>query len=303
MLTKLPPEDHVVRWVRKRELRRDSDDNVIGVLPDAFNRRKGEEYLSSTWLEHFSPDYEKGLSAAAAAIRRQLEVKPRDGFTVGSVGKIVETCSRFEVRVRLLHEGTEENTGYSAIRGIPRDHMELFEMLAADVFTDTRVASSIPAPAEAGSAGCKGSAECSRSPSGGPASSAPTARPSTRQTAHGPPVAVAVPARRRSARAHRLGAGGRPSRPRRTARAARRAGRSESRLAASARGIRPSALGGLIQADRSRVTKTGHIVWQRHRIDQQQVQQLQGLCRAQTPRGSQPGSQASDHASPSSSPV
>jgi hypothetical protein len=147
MPTKLPVEDHVVRYARKRQLRRDSDGNVIGVLPDAFNRREREDYLSSTWLEHFSPDYERGLSAAAAAIRRQLEVKPRDGFTIGNVGKIVEICEGFDVRVRLLHEAKAENTGYCAIRGIPRDHMELFEMLAADAFTDTRVAAAIPASA------------------------------------------------------------------------------------------------------------------------------------------------------------
>jgi len=43
MSTKLPVEDNVVRYVRKRQLRRDSDGNVIGVLPDAFNRREREE--------------------------------------------------------------------------------------------------------------------------------------------------------------------------------------------------------------------------------------------------------------------
>jgi hypothetical protein len=144
MPTKLPAEDHVVRYVRKRQLRRDSDGNVLGVLPEAFNRREGEDYLSSAWLEHFSPDYETGLRAAATAIGQQLEVKPRDGFTVGNVGKTVEICEIFEVRVRLLHEGKRENTGYCAIRGVPRDHIELFEMLAADVFTDTRIAATIP---------------------------------------------------------------------------------------------------------------------------------------------------------------
>jgi len=103
--------------------------------------------LSSSWLEQFSRDYEEGLNAAAAAIGQQLEIKPRDGFTVGNVGKIVETCENFDVRVRLLHERKAENTGYCAIRGLPRDHIELFEMLAADVFTDTRIADAIPAPA------------------------------------------------------------------------------------------------------------------------------------------------------------
>jgi hypothetical protein len=104
MSTRIPAEDHVVRYVRKRQLRTDSDGNVIGVLPDAFNRREHEEYLSSTWLEHFSREYERGLSAAAAAISRQLEVKRRDGFTLGNVGKVIEICESFDVRVRLLNE-------------------------------------------------------------------------------------------------------------------------------------------------------------------------------------------------------
>jgi hypothetical protein len=147
MSNKLLAEDHVVRYVRKRQLRRDSDGNVLGVLPDAFNRREHEEYLSSTWLEHFSPEYEPGLRAAANAIRQQLTVKPRDGFTVGNVGKIVEICQGFEVRVRLLHEGKAENMGYCAIRGIPRDHIELFEMLATEALTDTRIAEAVPGPA------------------------------------------------------------------------------------------------------------------------------------------------------------
>jgi hypothetical protein len=147
MATKLPGEDHVVRYVRKRQLRTDSDGNVLGVLPDAFSSREGERYLSSAWLEHFSRDYERGLSAAAAAIRRQLAVKPRDGFTVGNVGDIVDVCEQFDVRVRLLHEPRAENTGYCAIRGLPRDHLELFEMLAAEAFTDTRIANDVNTPA------------------------------------------------------------------------------------------------------------------------------------------------------------
>jgi hypothetical protein len=144
MPTKLPADDHVARYVRKNRLRRDDEGTVIGVLPQAFERREDESYLSVTWLEHFCSEYEAGLSAAAAAICRQLKVKPRDGFTVGNVGKIVETCESVNVRVRLLHEEQPQNTGHAAIRGIPREHLELFELLAIDAFTDTRIAAAIP---------------------------------------------------------------------------------------------------------------------------------------------------------------
>jgi hypothetical protein len=146
MPTKLPTEDHVLRYVRKNRLRRDDSGNVIGVLPQAFEQRETETYLSVTWMEHFCLEYEAGLTAAAAAIRRQLAVKPHDGFTAGNVGKIIEVCESADVRARILHEEEPENTGHSAIRGIPRDHLELFELLAADAFTDTRIAAEVPPP-------------------------------------------------------------------------------------------------------------------------------------------------------------
>src|SRR5689334_9340834 len=96
----LPPDEHVVRYVRKRLLRRDENDAVIGVLPQAFEHRDGEEYLSVTWLQHFSRVYEEGLKGSAAAIRRQLSVKGGDGFTVGQVGEVTAVCDSRGCRVR-----------------------------------------------------------------------------------------------------------------------------------------------------------------------------------------------------------
>lgn len=146
MPTDLPHDDHVARFVRKGDLRRDENGNVLGVLPQAFRRREAEEYLSATWLEHFAADYEEGLAKASAAIRRQLTVKPRDGFTVGHITKIVEICDTFSVNVRILHEPEPpENTGHCAIHGLPRDDLYLFSVLADDAFTDTRVAGTLPA--------------------------------------------------------------------------------------------------------------------------------------------------------------
>lgn len=121
---------------------------MVGVLPQAFQRRPSERYLSATWLEHFSTNYEEGLIASAAAIRRQLTVKPRDGFTVGNAGEIIKICEGFGVRARVLHEPIDpDNTGHCAIRGLPREDLELFALLADDAFPDTRIASAVPAPA------------------------------------------------------------------------------------------------------------------------------------------------------------
>ena len=125
-------------------LRRNEDGEVLGILPQALELRDGEAYLSVTWLEHFVADYEHALIEAVDAIRRQLTVKKKDGFAVAVVGKISEICDKFDVRVRILHEPVPpENTGHGALRGVPRDNIELLELLATQAFIDTRIAIAI----------------------------------------------------------------------------------------------------------------------------------------------------------------
>ena len=141
---KVPDDSHVVRYVRKRQLRRDENGNVLGILPQALELREGETYLSVTWLEHFDLQYERGLIQAAEAIRRQLTVKDNDGFSTTEVGDFCDICERFDEKVRVLHEPENpENTGHVAIRRFPRDNLDLFGMLASDAFVDTRVAADV----------------------------------------------------------------------------------------------------------------------------------------------------------------
>lgn len=143
--TKLPSDDHVVRYVRSRLLRKDEDGNVLGVLPQSLEHKENESYLSVTWLEHFVPEYEKALIEATTAIRRQLTVKPKDGFATARVGEICDVSEFFDVKVRILHDPVPpENTGHSALRGLKDCSLELLDMLAAEAFTDTRVAATIP---------------------------------------------------------------------------------------------------------------------------------------------------------------
>jgi hypothetical protein len=139
----LPLDHHVLRYVRKRLLRRDEDDNPIGVLPHAFQRRPGEGYLSVTWIQHFSSDYEAGFRSSVNAMRSQLTVKPADGFTCGQVGSITTICSGRNCRVRILHEPEESNSGHSAWRGLDDNDMELLGQLADDAFVDTRLSASL----------------------------------------------------------------------------------------------------------------------------------------------------------------
>ncbi len=141
---KVPNDSHVMRYVRKRQLRRDENGNVLGILPQALELREGESYLSVTSLEHFDPQYERGFIQAAEAIRCELTVKGNDGFSTTEVGGFCDICERFDENVRVLHEPVnDENTGHVAIRRFPRDNLELFDLLASDAFVDTRVASHV----------------------------------------------------------------------------------------------------------------------------------------------------------------
>lgn len=140
----LPETDHVIRYVRKRLLRRDGDGNVVGVLPQAFELREGETYLSVTWLEFYDESYELGLSKSAAAMRSDLTIKKKDGFTTGNVGRLKSVCSNSNTRVRILHEpNLPNNPGHSALRGLQKADDLLRDEIAGDVFVDVRLSSEI----------------------------------------------------------------------------------------------------------------------------------------------------------------
>jgi hypothetical protein len=144
-ITYLPPEDHVLRHVSSQRLRRDDDDNVVGCLPHAFQRRETDETLSVTWLEHFEGERPKKLSFAIAAMRKELDVSPRSGFALANVGRIQAICESSNHKVRIIHEPTELNPAHSEIRRLPRDEIDLLELLASDAVIEVLPAAQFPA--------------------------------------------------------------------------------------------------------------------------------------------------------------
>jgi hypothetical protein len=133
----------VVRYVPWAKLRKDEDDNVIGVLGVAFKLRPGEPYLSATWVEYFrSPD---PVVDAIITIRgSEIDVRPKSGFAVGAVHRIDEECKLRRRRIRFVHEASEDNKAHAALRGWPEDDDELLECLAEDAWSHTILNSSIP---------------------------------------------------------------------------------------------------------------------------------------------------------------
>src|SRR5688500_723456 len=98
----LKNEDNVLRHVASGRLRRDSDGVVIGCLPQAFEHREGEDYLSATWIEHFAGSPAQQRELAIQAMRNALTVGRNAAFVEGNVKAIHDACAERRVRIRIL---------------------------------------------------------------------------------------------------------------------------------------------------------------------------------------------------------
>jgi hypothetical protein len=142
----LPDEDHVIRYVAWGRLRKDGDENVLGFLPQAFQLRSDEDYLSVNWLEYHDGDRETQIRLSVWAMRDSFE-KPlgvKSAFAIANVSKVKETCRAAGRRVRIIHEPEPKNPGHSAIRQLQRDDLSLLETLAADAFTERVANAGVP---------------------------------------------------------------------------------------------------------------------------------------------------------------
>jgi hypothetical protein len=139
-ITYLPDKDHVVRYVPWARLRKDEDNNVIGLLGAAFRLREGEEYLSATWVEFFEGEREENLGCAVRAIRASdIDVRPQSGFAVGNVALIKARClaDKNRLKIRIIHEKADDNPAHAALRLWPRDNELLLELLAETDWAET----------------------------------------------------------------------------------------------------------------------------------------------------------------------
>lgn len=147
---RLPAEHNVVRYVPFSKLRKDENDNVIGVLGVAFKLRDSESYLSTTWLEYFAGNREEKIVSAVKAIRAS-SISPggKSGFAVGNVGSIIAACAARNHSIRVVHEPEDDNKAHASVRRMPRDDGELLEILAAEDWAELVLNSEIEDGAEA----------------------------------------------------------------------------------------------------------------------------------------------------------
>jgi hypothetical protein len=130
VVANLPRSDHVVRHVPWARLRRNEHDEVIGILPHAFQRREAEDALSVNWLEHAEGTRDEQVEIAAKRIAATLRLGGKSRLALSLIGKIHSTCLKHGAKVRIVHEPLPKNPGHASIRQLPREDLILLEALA-----------------------------------------------------------------------------------------------------------------------------------------------------------------------------
>ena len=133
-----------MRYVPWGRLRRDGDDNVLGFLPQGFQRRETEESLSVNWIEYFSGDRHSQITTSGRMFRQTITVGSKSAFGIGNVGNIKDVCRAHGAVVRIIYEPTDDNPAHAGIRRLPREDFTLLEALAADAFVELVHNTAIP---------------------------------------------------------------------------------------------------------------------------------------------------------------
>lgn len=151
-------EHHIVRYVPFGKLRKDDNDVPVGINYNAFQLRPDENGLSVTWLEYFRGDRDAQVRGTVLAIRASnMHPTTKSGFAIGNVDAIREACRQRQHKTRIIHWPEDDNKAHAEIRQLPRDDTELLEQLAAGVWSELVLNTSIqpidaqaPAPDEPG---------------------------------------------------------------------------------------------------------------------------------------------------------
>jgi hypothetical protein len=146
--SKIPINNHVIRYVPWSKLRKNEDDEVIGILGEAFKLRENEKSLSATWLEYFQHTIrEDQIVEAVKAMRANGSpvVKPKSGFALGKVNDIQSACIERKVKnVRIVYSPSDNNEAHVSVRSLPGDDSRLLELLAEEAWAELILNSSIP---------------------------------------------------------------------------------------------------------------------------------------------------------------
>lgn len=140
----LADEHHVIRYAPWSKLRKDEDENVHGLLPQALELRPGEEYLSVTWIEFFEGEPHEQYLCAVSTLRSSIDTRPKGAMAKANVGKMRDICRQRSAPIRIVHEPEDPNEAHAAIRRVPFDNMDLLDRLVTEAFFEFDLNKNIP---------------------------------------------------------------------------------------------------------------------------------------------------------------
>ena len=132
----LPDQDHVVRHVPWKGLRKDENNNVIGVLGASLAPRLNEEGVSVSHLEFHIGNRVTQLENTAKLMRECRDIRKQCHFAIGKVGEIKRRSRDAQASIKIVCWPTLKNPAHAEIRNLPASDMELLETLAEEVFTE-----------------------------------------------------------------------------------------------------------------------------------------------------------------------
>lgn len=143
----VPASDDVTRWIKPTWVKRTDDGEaertpageIAQIVPQAFELREGEEYLSVTWLQAFGAERSVHLPLAAEAYRRSQTSKKlglNGVFAIAGVETLSDACKKHGAKIRILQEPEDENPGHVAVRRFPAEAGDLHVYLATEIFVE-----------------------------------------------------------------------------------------------------------------------------------------------------------------------
>lgn len=143
----IPDFNHVMRHVPWNKLHKDENDNVLGILPQAFALKDGEDGLSVNWVEHYEGSHNEQIEKTVRAIRAVMDVRPKSksAFGVSTVIAVKEACKNTTKAIRVVYWPNLNNPSHTLIQHLPAEDLALLDALSKEAFTELIHNSDIPA--------------------------------------------------------------------------------------------------------------------------------------------------------------
>lgn len=142
--------DEIVRVVANGNLDRDEEENVLGIMPEAFSL-KGHDYLSVQWLNYFKDtDRAKRITALVIAARAAgkhgagLKIRKSYAFAIIRVLKLKGATYSRGHKVRVLQEPIEHCPQHAGVHNFPAHDDDLLQLLAQSDWSEYVLDRDIP---------------------------------------------------------------------------------------------------------------------------------------------------------------